>query len=485
MKAKQTMVAALAIAALGLSAPKASEAAYAGTTADATLLNVVKVTYKDASNTQSFEATAKTTVTVNLVRSPLIASAPPSATDGNPAFNCPAPYSIDSGSSVSYLYALTSAANGDESYNFAMGAPVGSNVVTPPSVHWYILDGTGAAGAADPASRVLGAATPVGVKGSSTAADKATLLFPGGALAGFENGDIVVVNQTTGGKKAYLVDGAPVVGSAAGHTVGTSVNGLATGMVDIPEVKGELKLKAFPALTISLNAANDTVYGGTTTPDFSANAPVAGEPVGEMIVVKVTATATVNVFGANGTVSYSLDTTDNQGNNPTALPGATATPVCLAGNFQGVGLSITKAVRNATVAPAGPFVASSNGNPGEILEYQITVQNAKGKANAVRVTDAVPAYTSLVAGATYGALGSAAATDIFAKADKNGGAAVNLTVQSSDNEDAAVVSGNGTPGSVQAGQTLTFYVGTGNTAAAGGTVDNASVYHIYYKVKID
>ncbi|HBG06883.1 MAG: hypothetical protein A2075_05855 [Geobacteraceae bacterium GWC2_58_44] len=486
---RRRFFAALALATLALSGtPRSSEAAYAGTTAEATLLNVVKVTYSDASNTQSFEASAKTTVTVNLVRSPLIASAPPTDTDGSPAFNCPSPYSIDSGSSVSYLYALTAAANGDETYKLSMPVPTGSNVVIPTaaSVHWYILDGTGAAGPADLGTRLLGAATPVGVKGSATAAEKATLLFPGGALAGFQDGDIVVVNQAAGGKKAYLVDGAPSVGNAAGHTPGTKTNGvIVSGMTDVAEVKGELKLKAFPALTISLNATDDTVYGGTGTPDFSANAPVVGEPVGEMILVKVTATATVNVFGADGTVSYSLNTTDNQDTNPTNLPAATATPVCPAGNFQGVGLTITKEVRNASVDAAGTFFASRTGNPGEFLEYKITVQNAKGKANAVRVTDAVPVYTTLVAGGTYGTEGSAAATDIFAKADKNGGAEVNLTVQSSDNEDAAVVSGNGTTGSLLAGQTLTFYVGTGNSNGAGGTVDNASIYHIYYQVKID
>lgn len=481
---KQSLIAALAITALGaFAAPGASQAAV-GTTADATLLNVVRVTYTDASSTQNFEATAKTTVTVNLVRSPLVASAPPTAANGNPAFACPAPYSIDSGSAVSYLYALTASANGDDSYNFAMPVPTGSNVVAPTaaSVSWRFLDATGAAGAANPANRVMGAATPVGIKGTANAAEKATLLFPGGALAGFEDGDIVVVNQTTGGKKAYLVDGAPVVGSAASHTAGTKTNGvIVSGMVDVAEVKGEMKLKAFPLATIALNAPGDTTFGGTATPDFSANPFVVGEPVGEMILVKVTATATVNVFGADGTVTYSLDSTDGLGGSTASLPSV----ACPAGNFQGVGLTITKEVRNASVDPAGTFFAARTGNPGQFLEYKITVQNAKGKASAVRVTDAVPAYTTLVAGSSYGTAGSAAATDIFAKADKNGGAPVNLTVQNSDNEDATIVSGNGTPGSVQAGQTLTFFVGNGNTNAAGGLVDNASVYHIYYQVKID
>lgn len=486
LKDQRRLLTALAITGLAIfTTPNNSEAAVVGTTADTKVVNVVHVTYKDAGNTQSFEATATTTVTVNLVKAPLVASAPPSDTDANIGFTCPAPYSVDSGSSVSYLYALTAAANGDDDYKFAMPTPTFANVVDPPTVHWYILDGVGAVESTDPANRILGAATPIDVK------DATTLYFPGGALAGFESGDIVVVNQKVFGKRAYLVDGDPVVGSAATHSVGTKLNSDPATWTDGAEVKGELKLKAFPtatALDIALVGGSVT-YGGTATPDFALtsgiNAPVVGEPVGEMVLVKVTTTATVNNTSAlDGTVTYTLNTTDSAGNNPTALPGV----ACPAGNFQGVGLTITKEARNVSVIPAdNTFGAGKTGNPGQILEYRITVQNTKGKATAVRVTDAVPVYTTLVAGSAYGTVGSAAATDIFAKADKNGGTAVNLTVQSTDTESAAVVSGNGTTGSIAAGQTLTFYVGTGNDLDSGGVVDNASdaIYHIYYQVKID
>lgn len=482
----RSLSAALAISALALCcSPGTSQAAYAGTTADATILNVVHVTYKDAGGTLDFEATAKTTVTVNLVSAPLVASAPPTDTSGNPAFTCPAPYSVASGSSVSYLYALTAAANGDETYKFSMPTPTGSNVVTPVDgdVDWYILDGTGAPGAANPITHLLGAATPVGVK------DATTLYFPGGALAGFEAGDIVVVNQTGLGKMAYLVDGIPVPGSAATHTAGTKIGSAAATWSDGLETKGELKLKAFPLVTVNDVAlvGQSIQYGGTVAPVFTANAPVTGEPVGEMVLVKVTATALVNVTGADGTVTYSLNTTDNAGNNPTALPGGVS---CPAGNFEGVGLTITKQVRNASVVPADTFGANRTGKPGEILEYKVTVANTKGSATAVRITDVVPAYTTLIAGSAYGTAGTAAATDIFAKAVKDpAGAAttVNLTVQSTDTENANVASGNGTTGSILPGQTLTFYVGTGNDLDSGGVVDNSatSVYDIYYQVKID
>lgn len=494
----RSLSAALAISALALfCSPDTSQAAYAGTTADATILNVVHVTYKDAAGTLDFEATAKTTVTVSLVSAPLVASAPPTDTSGNPAFTCPAPYSVASGSSVSYLYALTAAANGDATYKFSMPTPTGSNVVTPVDgdVHWYILDGDGNAltdptydpSVADRATRLLGAATPVGVK------DATTLYFPGGSLAGFEDGDIVVINQKVLGKRAYLVDGTPVQGSAATHTAGTKIGSGAATWSDGAEVMGELKLKAFPLVTVNnIALVGQTVqYGGTIAPDFtasaSANAPVVGEPVGEMVLVKVTATALVNATGADGTVTYSLNTTDNDGNNPTALPGAVT---CPAGNFEGVGLTITKQVRNASVLPADTFGANRTGKPGEILEYKVTVANTKGSATAVRITDVVPAYTTLVAGSAYGTVGTAAATDIFAKAVKDpAGAAttVNLTVQSTDTENANVASGNGTTGSILPGQTLTFYVGTGNDLDSGGVVDNSatSVYDIYYQVKID
>jgi hypothetical protein len=466
---QRALLASLALgAAVAFGAAQTAQAAPVGTTADATILNVVHVTYKDASNTQSFEATAKTTVTVNLVKAALNPTAPPVGGDGSLGFTCPAPGSFESGSTASYLYALTAAANGDDTYKLSIATPSSTNVDVPSiAAHYYVLDYLGGAVATDPATHLLGSATPIGVK------DDTTLYFPGGALAGFQDNDIVIVNLTTGGKKAYLVNGAPVVGNAAGHTAGTKTNAGAPTWSDTAEVKGELKLKAFPITTITLNTTNDTTYGGTVAPTFTTNAPVTGEPVGEMILVKVSVTATVNVSGADGTVTYSLTTKDSANGNSLSIP----TAPCPAGNFLGTGLSITKQVR---LTPAGTFGATATGNPGEILEYQLTVTNNKGKANDVKITDAVPPYTTLVI--TGGN---------FATITDDGGATSVTVTTAVDTETApqphgAVETGFGNiVGTGAAGDPIKFFIGDTSSNSTGGTVNNGSTYVIKYQVKID
>lgn len=474
---QKKMLAAVALTATAaISFSGSASAAVVGTTENTKILNVVHVTYNDASTTQSFEATASTVVTVSLVKAALAVTAPPSGDAAPATFSCPPAYSVDSGGTVSYLYALTAAANGDDLYSFALPATTDTYVVTPASLNYYLLNAAGTVVATNPANYTFGAATPVGYKGTANAAEKATLLFPGGALAGFADGDMVVVNQTTGGKRVYLVDGAPVVGTAATHTPGTKVNANPATWSDGTETKGELKLKAFPAsASIDLGAAGTTTYSGSTTlPDFSTNAFVTGEPVGEMFIVKVTAQATVNVWGANGTVGYSVNTTASGGTNPASIPGL----VCPAGNFLGVGLSIAKGVRNFTQAPAGSFTATATGLPGEILQYQLTVTNNKGKATSAAIADAVPQYTTLVI--SSGNFATITTTD------------GTVTVSTAVDAETQPVAGAGNEtgfgnitGTGVANDALKFFVGKGSGQATGGTVANGETYTIQYKVKID
>ena len=119
----------------------------------------------------------------------------------------------------------------------------------------------------------------------------------------------------------------------------------------------------------------------------------------------------------------------------------------------------------------------------------MVVNNPGGAAKLVKGTDAVPVYTQLVCGS--GALGTAACTgtpttDIIATITSAAGTSL-ITYESSDNE----CSGN--PANVGAGDAggfvetspLHFYMGSGCTASAGGTVAAAATYTILYRVKMN
>lgn len=473
-----------AVTAIGM--PRTADAAYVGTMADAKIVNVVRVDYTDISGNNSFAATASTTITVNLVKSSLATYAPPTAGTGVPAgLSCPSStQTYTSGSTVSFLYALAAKANGDDIYTLTKSIPATSNV-SPVTVNMELLNYAGgsptaiAVGPGGTAS-TFGSATPVGVSGTDT------LLFPGGALAGFAANDIVLVNLTTGGIKAFLVD-TVTVGSAKTHDNPGNADHTDVGNTG-NETQGSLKLKAYPDQSIVLNGTTFT-FGGNVTPAFNTNGPITGEPVGELKLVHVTVQASATGT-ADGTVTYRLDTTD--GTNTSNLE-------CTAGNFKGVSLQIRKAVKNITLGDAS-YAATTVANPGNILEYQVTVDATSGVASQVVVTDTVPAYTTLTTFTTgnYGIAvpdGTAAANNVFAQIS-DGVNTVNVTVDGTDSEaqpGGATETGFGkavdlVPGTatvIESGSGLTFYVGDTSTNGAGGSVNAATNYTIIYRIKVD
>ncbi len=148
-----------------------------------------------------------------------------------------------------------------------------------------------------------------------------------------------------------------------------------------------------------------------------------------------------------------------------------------------------KLVRNVTAG--GGFAATGTGDPGDILEYQVTISNSGSTAEAVVVTDPVPAYTTLVThNAAYGdGLGG----NIFAQVTEGTPTSVALTLSNADDESAAIASGDAT-GTV-AGSTISIYVGrdqipTNTGPTVGGDVRDsvafpADVFVILYQVQID
>jgi len=488
---KQSLIAALAVTVLAAIGSPGTAAA--NSTANSTILNVVRVDYTDVSGTNNFAANASTSVTVNLVKAALNPSAAPTGADGNPGLSCLSAFDTASGSTVSALYALTATANGQDTYNLSIvNTP---NDVNGVAVTYSTLTYTGANDQAAPANRALASAIPTRV------VDASTLEFPGGALAGFAVNDIVVV-QTAAGKKAFLVTGVNAGSAPVFSHVGNQAYTDATGAFTTAEVKGTLTLGAYADQTITLNSANDTTFGGGgVAPAFAtpATAATLGVPVGEMVLVTVSVTASTNTQ-IDGTVDYVLTTTDSSVANPSTIG-------CRVGTFKAPTLSIKKEARNLTTA--GAFAATATGNPGQVLEYRVTVTNAGGQAAQVTVADAVPSYTTLVTHAgSYGTgTGTGVAADFLARVS-DGTNSLDLTMDGTDSETqplpGGVETGFGKAAAVAAGSAITFYLGDTSTNALGGKLPYCSngssanltactgagatwitAYTILYQAKID
>ena len=444
--------------------------ANASVTAGAVIENIATVDWEDADG-NTYQDDAYTQVTVNLVEVAVTLSGVPTNVNTGTAEGTPIGQTVLTGSTATYLYAVTAAANGTGVYNFVTpntGAdghgrdPGGdSNVTATPTVNWNLMaaDGTTTVGGADPASVTLGSAIVESVPAANQ------LVFPGGSVGGFAVGDIVVVNGGDFEISAISANNAPDHGTTTTET----------------------------QATITFIANSNRV--GSAAPAFTvAN---VGDIAGEQQLFRVTVTATVNPATATGTVRHdiylesatdSLDT-QLQDTNTTFEPLPTVT--------------ITKLVRNVTAG--GGFAATGTGDPGDILEYQVTISNSGSTAEAVVVTDPIPAYTTLQTflplpgvGNGYGVTspggGSGAATDVFAQVtDTNGaGTSVELTVQNSDDEDPTRASGDAA--GTTAGSNLTFYVGgnsiNGSAATTGGDVRDSGtnpsdVFVILYQVQID
>ena len=124
-----------------------------------------------------------------------------------------------------------------------------------------------------------------------------------------------------------------------------------------------------------------------------------GTVAGEVGTFTVDVTATVLDPSLDGTAT--VDTTVASQTVPAAVTTDTTTTT-----FQAASLTIEKLVRNVGAAlppiPAGgPYANTANGNSLDYLEYEITVTNT-GATNATLVTviDAIPAYTTYIAGST-------------------------------------------------------------------------------------
>jgi uncharacterized repeat protein (TIGR01451 family) len=319
--------------------------ASANTGANATILNVVQVNYKDASGVTAYAETAASTVTVNLVQSAPTVSAPANA-------------AVASGGTATYTYTVTATANGSDVYPVAATAGTTTNatgVTVTPSV----------------ASLTLGASVITAVPAINQ------VIVPAGSQTNLIVGDVVVVNGNS-----YLIsavggaDGVNPI-SAATHTNVSGTDGTA----------GTTSPENAALITLAINPAGSNVAPNFTVDVPGTPSPLVGTVVGEQQSFTVAVTGTAGPGAGNGTIPVNTSV----GTGPGAI---TTNPTVT--TLNGAALTITKEVSTDGGATFGPTGA---GAPGSTLTYRITVTNAgAGNATAVVVTDPMPLYTTYTAG---------------------------------------------------------------------------------------
>jgi hypothetical protein len=466
---RRALLASLVLsAATVIAAPQAQAVPNSG--AGGIILNTITVNYKDASGTTAYSASATSSVTINLVKAGLTLSGMPTSGGAKGRLaGLPTGQTINSGATTSYVFALTANANGGDTYNLGDTNTPNVNMASQ-SVSWATVanDGTTVITAGNPATVALGASV-------IQANTSSTISIPGGS-------NLVAKIQTNAtGSKVLVVNGVDylvssiVTGRPASNTNGgpgpyNSVGAPTSEILDV--------------ITLAINPS-----GGNVTPSFTAGALV-GTQVGEQVLVKVTVTGVVGTaVNTPGTVPFTVTTSDSLGGNAVATTTVTTT-------FNASNLQIKKSVRNCgqatavgtCAAPAVGWAATATGNPGDILEYKVEVINAgASQASVVSAQDAVPVYTSLITftTSTYGnsgTAGSGLAGEYFAQVT-DGATTGSLTVQNSDTEVANI--GAGDAAGTTANSAIHFFLGTGTSNSAGGSIAATKTFTILYRMKVN
>ena len=433
--------------------------------AGGTILNTVTVSYKDAGNVTTYTASATTFVTINRVRQALTASGRPTAGSPGKTAAMPAGQAVNSGATASYIIALTANANGGDTYNLtsALANPVN---VASQSVSWVTLqnDGSTTLTAGNPATVALGAS----VIQANTAN---TISIPGNSNL------VALITDNPTAHKTLVVNGVDYI--VTGITAGTAPSNTHVGATYYNNV-GVATGETLAVITLAANPG-----GAAAAPAFTANALI-GSQVGEQVLVRVNVTASTGATpGTPGTVDFTVTTTDGGGGNPVTTTGITTT-------FNSANVRVQKNVRNCGSSSVGAcgaiaFAANAIGNPGDVLEYQVLVNNAGlSTANLVTASDAVPVYTKLIsytgAYGDGGTLGSGLGTQNFATIS-DGTTTAAITIQNTDGAPPAV--GSGDAGGITETSPIHFFLGTGSNNTTGGSIAGGATYTILYRVKIN
>jgi|GEM_PF-1816376 len=450
-------------AATVIAAPQAEAVSGAG----GTILNTITVNYKDASGTTAYSASATSSVTINQVKAGLTLSGMPTTTTKGITAALPTGLTVNSGTSTSYLIALTANANGGDTYILG-DTNVGNVNMASQSVSWATVANNGSTviASGNPTSIALGAS----VIQANTAT---TISIPGGSNL------VAKIQTNAAGSKVLVVNGIDyiVTGVATGNPASnTNVGNVLYNSLGTPTAE------VLDVITLAANPG-----GAAVVPAFTANALI-GSQVGEQILVKVTVSGIIGAtINTPGQVPFTVTTTDGGGGHPVATTTILTT-------FSTSNLQIKKTVRNCGQATAvgscgaGAYGPTATGNPGDILEYKVDIINSgAASASVVSAQDAVPVYTSLISFTTAtfgdaGSIGTGLPAQYFAQVS-DGTTTGSLTMQSSDTEVANI--GTGDAAGTSANSAIHFYLGTGATSSAGGSVAAGKSYTILYRMKVN
>jgi len=316
------------------------QTAHAVTAAQATVKNVVTVSYGDGAGfTTSVTAT-------NFVIVDLVAAAP--------TVSAPVDQNTTAGGTVSYAYTITSNANGSDVLTLS-AASTDTNV-SAPTVDFY----------SDAALTTLIASSQITL-GASDVYSAVTVLATGTTAI------TVPADQANDGS---------VNGIITGDTV--SIGGLIFTVASVVDNGG-----ANSVLTSTITLNNNGVAASLT----------AGTLIEEQKVVYMAVAA--GTLAGTGNGSHSIVMTATDGANPTADTTVTtiAGPVLVVDKYSanlstGVAGTGTSAVVNGTTY----FSSGVIGKPTETIGYAIIISNTgAGDAKGVVVTDPIPVYTKYVA----------------------------------------------------------------------------------------
>ena len=440
----------------------------ANTGAGATILNTVAVNYYDAGGVQVYSANASTSVSVNLVKAGLTYSGRPTGGSKGSSAAMPADQTIDSGATASYLIALTANANGGDTYNLSRTIGAVTNMNTDTVTYSTMRnDGTTVITSGSPGTVALGASVIQAIPANNQ------ISIPGGSTLA------AAIQTNAAGYKVLVVHGIDYI--VSGITAGTTPSNTHIGNTYYNNT-GTATPEALAVITLAANAS-----GSNTTPAFTTDGTAIGQTVAEQILVKVDVTGNVgSTAGTNGVVPFYLTTSDSSSGHSGNSSTVTTT-------FRASNLQVQKNVRNCgpTGGTCGSFAASVTGNPGDILEYQVLVNNA-GASSAAKVSaaDAVPVYTTLMCytGSYLGTAAACAAATYFATIT-TGASTSQITYNSADDECATAPAnvGAGRAAGSAENSVMSFYMGNTCSGATpvGGTVAAAATYTILYRVKMN
>ncbi len=333
---------AMAIVAVMAAMAFSPQAAHAVTAANATIKNVVTVSYGDGAG---FTATATAT---NFVIVDLKTAAP--------TLSAPADQTTSPGSSVSYTYTITSNANGPDTFNLS-AVSVDANI-SPPVVDFY-----SDAGLTTKITSVALGATDVYVNVAVNAAGTTAITVPADQAADGSVNGIVAGDTISIAGNVFTV--ASVTDNGGPNAMGTSV------------------------ITVNGNGAVVNLTAGTL--------------IEEQRTFYVAVKSGTLAASGNGTHTVTLTVTSAAN---TAISASDVTVTTVAGPVLQVdkysaNISTGAAGTGTALAVGGVTYYSGGvvGKPAEKIGYLIVIKNTgAGDAKSVVVTDPIPAYTTYVAG---------------------------------------------------------------------------------------